>query len=277
MIMFPNAKLNLGLRVISKRSDGYHDIESVFVPTPWYDALELNENTKFKQGENPCNLTISGLNVGGDAGQNLVVKAYKLLSKIHSLPPVNVHLLKSIPIGAGLGGGSADGAFMLKLLNIFCNLEYSESELEVYAAELGSDCSFFIRNKPAMVSGRGDRLGWPEIKLQQLSVLMVYPGIHLPTIEAYSNLNIDNHSGSKSLLEIIHSPIEDWKENFQNDFEDYAFAKYQEIKLLKETIYQQGALYASMTGSGSAVFGLFDMEPNISWIPENYYWKLGNL
>ncbi len=277
MIVFPNAKMNLGLRVLGKRADGFHDIESVFVPAPWQDALEMEENKDFTQGGNPCNLFISGLKVEGDLSKNLVVKAYHLLADEHNLPPINVHLLKAVPMGAGLGGGSADGAFMLKLLNSFCNLNCSESELEVYASQLGSDCPFFIRNKPALVSGRGEKLEWPDINLPELYVLMVHPGIHIPTVEAYSNLTISNHSGDKTLLGIIHSPIENWKENLGNDFEEYAFAKHPEIKLLKETLYQQAASYASMSGSGSAVFGLFEEEPEVSWIPKNYVWKSGKL
>lgn len=250
MIVFPNAKINIGLNVLEKRPDGFHNIESCFIPVPWYDALEVIESSEFK-------FNSTGLVIPGSS--NICVDAYQLLKKDFKLPPISIHLHKNIPIGAGLGGGSADGAFMLKLLNDKFSLSLSTSQLQDYAIRLGSDCPFFIDNKPSYVEGTGNIFSPISLDLQGLYITIIYPEIHVDTIAAYKA--ITPVRPAENLHNIIeNNSIESWRNYVINDFEKGADVK---IIQLKDQFYAQGALYASMTGSGSAVFGLFTTAQEI--------------
>jgi 4-diphosphocytidyl-2-C-methyl-D-erythritol kinase len=251
MLSFPNAKINIGLRVTNLRDDGYHHLESIFYPIGWHDALEIIPSTHSDDSFHP-----SGKLIEGNAHENLVIKAYLLLKEKYRLPPIDIYLDKHIPMGAGMGGGSADGAFMLKLLNDFFKLNISINELEVYAAQLGSDCAFFIQNKPALAQGRGNELTICEPLLMNYQALVIYPNIHISTKEAYMQLQRHVHPNTP-LMELYKLPIAEWKNYIFNDFENYAFQQFPQLQTLKEMLYQQGALYASMTGSGSAIYGIF--------------------
>jgi 4-diphosphocytidyl-2-C-methyl-D-erythritol kinase len=259
MISFPNCKINLGLNIIGKRADDYHNIETVFYPIQINDVLEIIPADEFK-------FSISGLAVEGDTNDNLCVKAYLLLKKdLPELPPVNILLHKAIPTGAGLGGGSADGAFTLMLLNEKFKLNLSTGQLINYASQLGSDCPFFIINRPCFASGRGEVLEPAQIDLSAYSFLLIHPSIHINTAWAFSQLNISEKFFS--IKEIISQPIYLWKEKLKNDFEEPVFNKYPELKMIKEKLYNADALYASMSGSGSSVFGIFEKNniPSISF------------
>ena len=272
MIVFPNCKINLGLHVVNKRDDGYHDLETIFYPIPLKDSLEIIVDT------NAPNKTIefsqSGLLVKGNNQDNLCVKAYNLLAAEYpNLPAVKAHLHKAIPMGAGLGGGSADASFMLKLLNEKCNLSLSEEQLMHYALQLGSDCPFFIYNKPCFAKGRGENLSPFQLNLRGYQLVIVNPGIHISTAMAFSGCNPQNPS--ISLEEIVIEPIEKWKNLLINDFEDSIFRAYPEIEEIKKNLYSKGAIYASMSGTGSSVYGLFSASANINLgIPDNYYHKI---
>ena len=259
MITFPNAKINLGLNIVEKRPDGYHNLETVFYPIPVEDALEvniLNESTqKF------C-LHQAGLEIAGEAENNLVVKAYKLLDERFNLPPVDIHLFKHIPSGAGLGGGSSDAAYMLKLLNEKFNLKLSDENLEEYAARLGADCAFFIRNTPTYAEGIGNIFSPISLSLKGYQIVLVKPDIFVSTRDAFAQ--IKPHRQEIPLKEVIKQPIEEWKERMVNDFEESVFPQFPAIKEIKEKLYEAGAIYAAMTGSGSSVFGLFRPEDNKS-------------
>ena len=259
MITFPNAKINLGLNIVEKRPDGYHNLETVFYPVPVEDALEvniLNESTqKFL-------LHQAGLEIAGEAENNLVVKAYKLLDERFNLPPVDIHLFKHIPSGAGLGGGSSDAAYMLKLLNEKFNLELSDENLEEYAAKLGADCAFFIRNTPTYAEGIGNIFSPISLSLKGYQIVLVKPDIFVSTRDAFAQ--IKPHRQEIPLKEVIKQPIEEWKERMVNDFEESVFPQFPAIKEIKEKLYEAGAIYAAMTGSGSSVFGLFKPEDNKS-------------
>ena len=253
MITFPNAKINLGLNIIEKRPDGYHNLETVFYPVPVEDALEvniLNESTqKFR-------LHQAGLEIAGEAENNLVVKAYKLLDERFNLPPIDIHLFKHIPSGAGLGGGSSDAAYMLKLLNEKFNLELSDENLEEYAAKLGADCAFFIRNAPTYAEGIGNIFSPISLSLKGYQIVLVKPDIFVSTRDAFAQ--IKSHRQEIPLKEVIKQPIEEWKERMVNDFEESVFPQFPAIKEIKEKLYE------AMTGSGSSVFGLFKPEDNKS-------------
>jgi len=262
MIIFPNAKVNLGLNIISKRADGFHNIESVFFPVKVEDALEFVVSDKFE-------INFSGLKIEGDANDNLIFKAYQLLKKDFDLPNLKIHLHKHIPTGAGLGGGSADAAFFLKSLNNYFNLKISEEKLLYYAAQLGSDCAFFILNKPCFANEKGENLIPIELNLGNKKMLIVHPAIHVNTAWAYSK--IKPLQPIKSVKEIIQQPISTWKNELKNDFEIPVFEEFPVIEKIKNQLYENGASYASMSGSGSAVFGIFENEiPEIKF-PENYF------
>jgi 4-diphosphocytidyl-2-C-methyl-D-erythritol kinase len=259
MLSFPNCKINLGLNIAGKRADGYHNIVTVFYPIQINDVLEIIPADEFK-------FSISGLAVEGNTNDNLCVKAYSLLKKdFEQLLPVNFFLHKAIPTGAGLGGGSADGAFSLMLLNEKFRLDLSEAQLINYASQLGSDCPFFIINKPCFASGRGEVLEPAQIDLSKYSFLLVHPNIHINTAWAFSQLNISDKNSS--IKEITTQPISSWKDKLINDFEEPVFNKYPELKMIKEKLYNAGALYASMSGSGSSFFGIFEKNniPSISF------------
>ncbi|MEN8226281.1 MAG: 4-(cytidine 5'-diphospho)-2-C-methyl-D-erythritol kinase [Bacteroidota bacterium] len=249
MIAFPNAKINLGLHVLGKRDDGFHDIETVFYPVSMCDSLEITPS-----GDGKTSLRQYGPALSG--GENLCLKAYHLLREEYDLPPVEIHLLKHVPAGAGLGGGSSDAAFTFKMLNEMFALNISTGELEKLAAKIGSDCAFFIRNKPAFAYGRGEQLENIGLDLSEKHIRIIKPDVHVSTPEAYKMLRPD--ANRPSLREIIQQPIVKWKDILVNDFEKPIFKRYPEIRKIKESMYEKGALYASMSGSGSAVFGIFD-------------------
>ena len=254
MIVFPNTKINLGLRIVSKRNDGYHNLDTVFYPLPFYDILELVRSEKT---EEEVFFTTSGKEIAGDASSNLCVKAYHLLKQsFPEIPSIKLHLHKNIPMGAGLGGGSADGAFMIKLLNEKFQLNLDDEKMKNYALQLGSDCPFFIGNKPAHATGRGEVLNEISCDLSTKSFLLINPGIHVSTAEAFSKITILENVQSCS--EIIHQPIENWRSLLVNDFEKTVFSHHPSIEKIKIRLYEVGAIYASMTGSGSTVFGIFN-------------------
>ena len=270
MVIFPNSKINLGLNIVGKRNDGYHDIETVFFPVLLKDALELIEQEKFE-------FSTSGSSIEGDPEKNLCIKAYDLLKKdFPQMPAVKMHLHKAIPMGAGLGGGSADGAFTLKLLNKKFDLSLSEKQLINYSLELGSDCPFFILNKPCFATGRGELLEPTEQDLSDHKIAIIHPAIHISTAWAFAN--IKPLRPAKSIKQIIQQPISTWKNELVNDFENPVFEKYPEIKKIKEKLYDAGAIYASMSGSGSAVYGIFNSKENFSFsFPKNYFIKEVNV
>ncbi|MCB0408748.1 MAG: 4-(cytidine 5'-diphospho)-2-C-methyl-D-erythritol kinase [Flavobacteriales bacterium] len=249
MVVFPNAKINIGLNITEKRADRFHNIESIFYPVlDLYDVLEIIESKELK-------FTSSGIEIPGNTIDNLCLKAYHLLKNDFDLPPVHIHLLKVIPIGAGLGGGSSDAAFTLKLLNEKFELQLSDEHLINYARRLGSDCAFFIKNKPVYAFHKGDEFEDIDLSLTNFDIKVEYPNIHIGTAEAYAG--VIPQSSKIDLKKIKVSEIESWKFYVKNDFEDSICLNHSAIKQLKEKLYSDGALYASMTGSGSAVFGIF--------------------
>jgi 4-diphosphocytidyl-2-C-methyl-D-erythritol kinase len=266
MLDFPNAKINIGLFVTSKRADGFHNLQSCFYPVQWTDALEI-----LPAEWNSFNIT--GLTVPGDAGSNLCLKAYNLLKQDFDLPPIQMHLHKVIPMGAGLGGGSADAAFTLRILNKLFDLEIRANAMEEYARQLGSDCAFFVRNKPVIATERGDVFSEVNLDLKGYSCVIVYPGIHITTAEAYESIVPSQPDCSMQML--LKQDVRVWKKILMNDFEKVLFPKYPELPHIKETLYKEGAKYASMTGSGSAVYGLFEGDaPSDLPFPDHYLvWK----
>ena len=252
MITFPNAKINLGLNIVEKRPDGYHNLETIFYPIPLQDALEI---TPWEGGERKYKLAQSGIQIAGDDEHNLVVKAYKLLDSLYNLPPIEINLLKHIPSGAGLGGGSADAAFMLCMLNQHFQLNIPNEQLEVYAAQLGADCAFFVENKPTFAEGIGNIFSPIELSLKGYKLLLVKPDIFVSTRDAFAQ--IKPKRPTISLKEVAKMPIEAWKTYMVNDFEESVFPQFPAIADIKAKLYDMGAIYASMSGSGSSVFALF--------------------
>ena len=252
MITFPNAKINLGLNIVEKRPDGYHNLETIFYPIPLQDALEI---TPWEGGERKYKLAQSGIQIAGDDEHNLVVKAYKLLDSLHNLPPIEINLLKHIPSGAGLGGGSADAAFMLCMLNQHFQLNIPNEQLEVYAAQLGADCAFFVENKPTFAEGIGNIFSPIELSLKGYKLVLVKPDIFVSTRDAFAQ--IKPKRPSISLKEVAKMPVEAWKTYMVNDFEESVFPQFPSIADIKAKLYDMGAIYASMSGSGSSVFALF--------------------
>jgi 4-diphosphocytidyl-2-C-methyl-D-erythritol kinase len=263
MLVFPNAKINLGLNILKKRPDGYHEINTCFYPVQWCDALEIIEADEFK-------FTQTGLNIDGDLADNLCVKAYQLLQQTYGLPHVSMHLHKVIPFGAGLGGGSADAAFTLIILNEKFQLGLTSDQLKTHASVLGSDCAFFIDNSPAIGKGIGNELSSIALILKGKFLFIVKPDIHINTAEAYKA--VSPSIPEKSIEEILKMPISDWKNFLVNDFEYAVFNKYPEIKLIKEKLYAAGAQYASMSGSGAAVFGFFEKEIELTEFNSYAHW-----
>jgi 4-diphosphocytidyl-2-C-methyl-D-erythritol kinase len=248
MITFPNAKINLGLHVLNKRPDGFHEMESCIYPVDLCDVLEIVESKKFQ-------FQSTGIPISGTEENNLVIKAYRLLSAKYPLPPVHIHLHKIIPMGAGLGGGSSDAAYALKMLNELFELDLSLTDLETYASQLGSDCPYFIQNQPVIVSGTGTTLHPFSIDLSPYRIKLLHPKVHVSTAEAYSM--ITPKSPDLSISEALAYPIEEWNNVLVNDFEDSMLTRFPEISQAKKSLLEKGAVYASMTGSGSSVFGLF--------------------
>jgi 4-diphosphocytidyl-2-C-methyl-D-erythritol kinase len=258
LLAFPNCKINIGLHVTEKRSDGFHNIETVFVPAGWEDMLEIIPTEK--QSSDP-EIKCTGIRVSGSRDSNLCIQAYKILAADFPLPDVKMHLHKFIPIGAGLGGGSSDAAFTLILLNKIFKLNLSDEKLEDYAKQLGSDCAFFIRNRVVYATGKGDDFEPLKLKLKNIFCIIVKPKIHVSTPLAYSW--IKPMKRQQKLSELIQLPITDWKNVIENDFEKPVFEKYPQIKNIKARLYKLGAVYASMSGSGSAVYGLFNEEKHL--------------
>jgi len=284
MITFPNAKINIGLNVVAKRSDGYHDIETVFYPVLLQDALEIKlmrpldpaqlrkrieagllvqpDDTFFpyrllprKEDFPCCSLDMTGNEFPFKAADNLVVKAYLMLQQDFDLPSIDIKLYKHIPSGAGLGGGSSDCAFMISLLNRRFNLRMRQSTMERYAARLGSDCAFFISNSPSIATGRGEILNPISLSLKGYTILLVKPDIAVSTAEAYAG--VTPHKPETALADAVMRPVSEWKDCVFNDFEPSVFAKYPLLADIKEKLYSLGAEYAAMTGSGSTIYGLF--------------------
>jgi 4-diphosphocytidyl-2-C-methyl-D-erythritol kinase len=261
VIVYPNAKINLGLHILRKRDDGYHDIETAFYPVGLRDILEL------VPGDEPgITLTASGIPIGGGPDENLCARAYRLLQENHVLPPVKAHLHKLIPAGAGLGGGSSDAAFFIRAISELAGLGLSWGELHHYARRLGADCSFFIANRPSLASGKGDQLETLNFTLRGFYVLIVFPGIPVSTRDAYAAAVPS--VPARALEEIVlHAPPESWKDILVNDFEKTVFMRHPQIEALKHSLYDHGAVYASMSGSGSAVYGIFREAAGTDWLP----------
>jgi len=256
MICFPNAKINLGLNIVSRRSDGFHNLETIFYPIKINDALEIIETPKM-------GFETSGLTIPGNAEDNMCLKAYDLLRKDFTLPNVTIHLHKKIPIGAGLGGGSADAAFFIKLINNKFGLNLSAEALQNYCRMLGADCAFFIENKPLYAFGKGDIFKPTNINLSTYYVALVMPPIHVSTAEAYSG--VLPKKPQQSLEKLIKLPITQWQANILNDFEPHIFKAYPQIENIKTELIKAGALFSMMSGSGASVFGIFKSKPDLSF------------
>ncbi|MDR0363531.1 MAG: 4-(cytidine 5'-diphospho)-2-C-methyl-D-erythritol kinase [Bacteroidales bacterium] len=254
MIRFPNCKINIGLFVTEKRADSYHNIETIFYPVAIEDALEIVISQSKK-----TSLHISGIPIYGDSETNLVMRAYRLLETDFQLPPVDIYLHKKIPYGAGLGGGSSDATQTLLILNELFNLNLSQSQLLAYAIQIGADCPFFLKNRPLFAYEKGSLFKEIELNLDSYWLALIKPPYAINTQEAYSKINPKKLE--YSLQEIVKQPIELWKEFVFNDFESFVFHKYPLIQRIKELMYHNGALYASMSGSGSAVYGIFKETP----------------
>lgn len=262
MLTFPCAKINLGLNITSKREDGYHNLETIFYPVPLTDALEVKLMHDDFPSDEPCDLKITGNAVDCDEKNNLVVKAYTLLAQDFKLPRVHTHLVKRIPMQAGLGGGSADGAFMIRLLDERFRLNMGIAEMERYASRLGSDCAFFITAEPSFATGRGEVLepvNIAEQNLQGYYIAIVKPTIAVSTREAFQQIIC--RQPEHCCRDIVRQPVETWKTVLTNDFEEPAFKQHPELADIKQRLYDLGAVYAQMSGSGSAFFGLFRTEP----------------
>jgi 4-diphosphocytidyl-2-C-methyl-D-erythritol kinase len=265
MLAFANAKINIGLNITARRPDGYHLIETVFYPLKINDVVELTDATELS-----C--VVTGSDFGSAMEDNICFKAFKLLSQDFDIPAQQITLLKHIPVGAGLGGGSSDGAHVIRLLNTKFNLGLSPEDMEGYASRLGADCAFFIRNKPVYATGIGDKFEPLELDLSRYSLVLVTPPIHVSTAEAYAG--VVPNSLTEPLPELMKLPVAEWKDRVKNDFEDSVFLKYPAIRQIKQDLYAAGALYASLSGSGSSVYGLFKKEiklPELEAINKVYY------
>ena len=262
MIAFPVAKINLGLNVVERRPDGYHNLETVFYPVPLTDVLELNiMNPRFPSAVD-CDIKVSNMTVEGDEQRNLVVRAYRLLkADFPQMPRVHAHLWKGIPTQAGMGGGSSDGAYAIRLLNEMFTLGLTDRQMEAYAVQLGADCAFFVKSCPAYAEGIGERLQPVSLNLSGYHIAVVRPNVPVPTGEAFSL--ITPARPPKSCRDIVCQPVTTWRHELVNDFEKSVFALHPEIDAIKQRLYDLGAVYAAMSGSGSAVFGLFADKINI--------------
>ena len=251
MLRFPDCKINLGLHITSRREDGYHNLETVFYPVPFYDVLEL-----IPAGD--TQLSLSGLAVAGDMSTNLVWKAYQLLKGQFpgKIPAFHIYLHKVIPMGAGLGGGSADGAFMLEMINDYCGLGLNKEALAAYALQLGSDCPFFIYNTPQYASGRGEKMEPIKLDLSGYDLQLVCPQVHVSTSAAFKMIRPG--PASFDLRKLGDLPVTQWKDNIKNDFEQSVFQQYPQLAAIKQQFYDAGAVYAAMSGSGSSIFGIFE-------------------
>ncbi|MDA8910730.1 4-(cytidine 5'-diphospho)-2-C-methyl-D-erythritol kinase [Crocinitomicaceae bacterium] len=255
MIKFAPAKINLGLHVLGKRSDGFHRIETCMMEIPFYDIIEITKSFEYE-------FIQSGIDVGGKSSDNLCTKAFLLLKRHHEISNVRIHLRKQVPIGAGLGGGSSDAVTVIKMLVELFQLQVSEKELEEMSSSLGSDCPFFIKGGIQLAEGRGEVLSSITVKSIPRYLVLLNPGIHISTKEAYSN--VSSSQDKSSLEEVFSSPSRQWKKHLKNDFEESVFKNHPKIKELKTKLYEAGAYYASMSGSGSSVFGLFNEPVTLS-------------
>lgn len=274
MVVFPNCKINIGLNILDKRQDGFHNLETVFFPVPIKDSLEI---IRAKTDSDDLIFSQSGITIEGDTADNLCIKAYHLLKKdFPQLPAIQMHLHKAIPMGAGLGGGSADGAFALRLLNDKFQLNLSPAQLISYALSLGSDCPFFILNQPCFAMGRGEIMRPLNISLSGYTLVVINPGIHVNTGWAFTQLKSEpaEKRVSSNLLQHIQAPINHWRNTIVNDFENAVFKAHPAIADIKNALYRNGAVYAAMSGSGSSVFGLFEKAPHSALnLPHSYFTK----
>ena len=260
MITFPIAKINLGLNVVEKRADGYHNLQTVFYPVPLMDALEVVPMGEGFPSNTDCDLKVTNIKIDGDEQRNLVVRAYQLLKEdFPTLPRMHAHLWKGIPTQAGMGGGSSDCAYMIRLLNELLELGLTQQQMISYAARLGADCAFFILSKPCYAEGIGEQLEEIALDLSGWYIGIVRPDIPVPTKEAFSRIR--PHYPEHCCREVVMQPVETWRELLVNDFEESVFALHPELAQVKAKLYDMGATYAAMSGSGSALFGLFKEEP----------------
>ncbi len=259
MISFPNCKINIGLHITEKRADGFHNLESILTPVYWQDILEIVPND---ENQIDVDFKTSGVRLFGLKENNLCAKAYKLLKEHYPLPPIKIHLHKIIPIGAGLGGGSSDATFTMIMLNKMFNLNISNEDMELFSAKLGTDCPFFLHNQTIFAHEKGDIFEKLKNQSKQYFIVLIKPKIHVNTTQAYSWIKPVKRKAS--LKELIMQPIESWKENIFNDFEIPVFEKYPAIKNIKARLYKLGAIYASMSGSGSTVYGIFEDEKHLN-------------
>lgn len=269
MILFPNCKINIGLHITGKRADGFHDLQTIFYPIQVKDAIEIIDNTKNQE----ISFSTSGVSIDGAVENNLCLKAYHLLKKDFTLlPPVIMHLHKTIPMGAGLGGGSADAAFTLQLLNKKYSLGLGIDQLKKYALELGSDCPFFLINKPCFASGRGEILEEIAVDLSAYKILVINPGIHISTKWAFAS--IKPAATGSNLKELVTLPVQQWSGKISNDFEAPVFKEYPEIAAIKSKLTDYGAIYSAMSGSGSSIYGIFEKDKQaIPDFPAHYFCK----
>jgi 4-diphosphocytidyl-2-C-methyl-D-erythritol kinase len=266
MVVFPPCKINLGLHIVAKRSDGYHDLITCFYPIPWNDILEIIPAAEFS-------FTHSGISIPGTISDNLCVRAYRLLQKDFNIRPVAIHLHKIIPLGAGLGGGSSDAAWTLKILNSIFKINLSQARLHSYAAELGSDCAFFIHDKPMIGKGRGEILSDTSVSLRNKFIVLVKPDVHVSTAEAFAGVKPKTSEVDLSYV-LENYSAEEWSSFVKNDFDDSVFVEFPVIAKIKDDLYEAGALYASMSGSGSAVFGIFSKPVDLTGkFPGMIYWS----
>jgi 4-diphosphocytidyl-2-C-methyl-D-erythritol kinase len=275
MILFPHCKINLGLRIIAKRQDGYHDLQTLFYPIPFSDSLELVQGNTVDESD--VAIITEGIKIEGDPKNNLILKAYYLLKKEYALPKVTFCLLKNIPIGAGLGGGSSDGAFVIRLLNQYFKLNISIKDQLNFAAKLGSDCPFFIYSQPCLGSGRGEILKPINFSLSGYWIVLVKPDLHISTAEAFAKIKPKGSGTPDSVEAIISKPIGQWQGALINDFEDSLFPIYPILLSIKEKLISNGAEYASMSGSGSTLFGIYKSEPKFKEDFSNHFYWQGQL
>jgi len=277
MLFFSGCKINLGLRIVRKRHDGFHDIETVFYPVGWKDAIE------FLPGHE-TNIEILGRTFDGNASDNYVLRAYNALAKKHPLPKLHFKLLKNVPAGAGLGGGSANAALTLKQLNDSFEIGLVENELSELTQSIGSDCAFFLRGVPCLATGRGEKLEPVEVDLSGYWLFVLFPEIHVNTAWAYKTFAQRGryYNSEIPLTEIIHQGVDAWKVGLINDFEDVVFDVHPALEKIKTDLYENGAVYASLSGSGSALFGWFEQKPDGAMLcktlgikPENHWLEPG--
>jgi 4-diphosphocytidyl-2-C-methyl-D-erythritol kinase len=267
MITYPNAKINIGLSILNKRPDGFHNLESIFYPVAWFDILEINKADEFE-------FKTSGLIINGDDKDNLIVKAFNLIKEQYNISNCRIHLHKQIPMGAGLGGGSSDAAFTLTVLNKLFNLKIPDSQLIELADYLGSDCPFFIDNKPKIVSGKGEVLEDIDFSIKGYYIKLINPNIHISTKEAFANLKIEKKQNSLLLKNLTSKMLFSEHSEIKNDFEQGIFKLYPDLLKIKKQLIQEGAMYASMSGTGSTIYGIFKSKPKSTFYHNTFTEKI---